>query len=75
MHDLVLFWASSTAEEVRGFNTQPVEFALYLQQPVLLLLYRITNVCEWSDVAYNIHQRLAEKRFPQKCRVNTHAYK
>jgi hypothetical protein len=62
MHDLVLFWASPSAEEVRGFNTQPVEFALYVQQPVLFLLYRIADVCEWSDVAYNIHQLRAEEQ-------------
>jgi hypothetical protein len=62
VHDLVLFWASPSAQEVRGFNTQPVEFALYVQQPVLFLLYRIADVCEWSDVAYNIHQLRAEEK-------------
>ena len=56
VHDLVLFWAEPTAEEINGFRTQPVEFALYVQQPVLFLLFRIANICEWSDVAYNIHQ-------------------
>jgi hypothetical protein len=61
-HDLVLFWANPSAQEVRGFNGQPVEFALYVQQPVLFLLYRITDVCEWSDVAYNIHQLRAEEQ-------------
>jgi hypothetical protein len=62
VHDLVLFWANPSAQEVRGFNGQPVEFALYVQQPVLFLLYRITDVCEWSDVAYNIHQLRAEEQ-------------
>jgi hypothetical protein len=62
VHDLVLFWASPSAQEVRGFNSQSVEFALYVQQPVLFLLYRIADVCEWSDVAYNIHQLRAEEQ-------------
>ena len=61
-HDLVLFWAKPTPEEIRGFNTQPVAFALYVQKPVLFLLYRIADVCEWSDVAYNIHQLRAEEQ-------------
>ncbi len=56
VHDLVLFWTNPTPDEVSGFRTQPVEFALYIQQPVLFLLYRIEDVCEWSDVAYNVHQ-------------------
>jgi hypothetical protein len=55
VHDLVLFWRAPTAEEMAGFRSQPVEFALYVQQPVLFLLFRIVDVCEWSDVAYNVH--------------------
>ena len=54
-HDLVLFWTNPTADEIAGFRSQPVEFALYVQQPVLFLLFRIVEVCEWSDVAYNVH--------------------
>ena len=45
-HDLALFWTKPTADEIRGLNTQPVEFSLYLQQPILFLLDRIAGVCE-----------------------------
>lgn len=61
-HDLVLFWASPTPAEVGGFCTRPVEFGLYVQQPVLFLLYRIADVCEWSDVAYNVRQLRPEEQ-------------
>lgn len=56
MHDLALFWARPTLKEINDFNKQPVELALYTDQSILFLLYRIVDVCEWSDVAYNIHQ-------------------
>jgi hypothetical protein len=62
VHDLVLFWTNPTADEVSGFRTRPVEFALYVQQPVLFLLYRIEDICEWSDVAYNVHQLPAQEQ-------------
>lgn len=56
MHDLALFWARPTLKEINGFNKQPVEIALHVEQAILFLLYRIVDICEWSDVAYNIHQ-------------------
>jgi len=56
VHDLALFWARPTLKEINGFNKQPVELALHVDQSILFLLYRIVDICEWSDVAYNIHQ-------------------
>lgn len=65
MHDLALFWAKPTLKETNDFLSQPVEFALYVEQSVLFLLYHIANTCEWSDVAFNIHQlRQEEKTLP-----------
>jgi len=61
VHDLALFWARPTQKEINGFLSQPVELALYVDQSVLFLLFRITDICEWSDVAYNIHQLRAEE--------------
>lgn len=61
MHDLALFWSRPTLKEINGFLSQPVELALYVEQSVLFLLYRIVDICEWSDVAYNIHQLRAEE--------------
>lgn len=62
LHDLALFWSKPTLKETNGFLKQPVELALYVEQSVLFLLYRIADTCEWSDVAFNIHQLRAEER-------------
>jgi len=62
MHDLVLFWSRPTLKEINGFASQPVELAQYVEQSVLFLLYRIVDICEWSDVAYNIHQLRSEEQ-------------
>jgi hypothetical protein len=62
VHDLALFWARPTLKEINGFQSQPVELSLYVEQSVLFLLYRIVDICEWSDVAYNIQQLRAEEQ-------------
>jgi hypothetical protein len=62
VHDLTLFWSRPTLKEKNGFLSQPVEVALHVEQSVLFLLYRIVDICEWSDVAYNIHQLRAEEQ-------------
>lgn len=62
VHDVALFWSRPTLKEINGFLGQPVELALYVEQSVLFLLYRIVDICEWSDVAYNIHQLRAEEQ-------------
>jgi hypothetical protein len=54
-HDLVLFWNQPTAAEIQGFRDEPVELALYQDGPAAFLLYKIRNVCEWSDAAFNVH--------------------
>jgi len=62
VHDLALFWAKPTPTEINGFLSQPVEISHYVEGPILFLLYRIVDICEWSDVAYNIHQLRDEAR-------------
>jgi len=65
MHELTLFWSRPTLKEKNGFLKQPVELGLFVEQSVLFLLYRIVDICEWSDVAFNIHQlRDPEKSIP-----------
>jgi len=54
-HDLVLFWSSPTAAEIAGFRSQPVEVALYSNGPAAFLLYQVKDVCQWSDLAFNVH--------------------
>lgn len=54
-HELTLFWSNPTEAEVQGFRAKPVEVGLYVQGPAAFLLYKIEAVCEWSDVAFNVH--------------------
>ncbi len=54
-HELVLFWSAPTLAEVDGFRLQPMDVALFTHGPAAFLLYKIKDVCEWSDVAFNIH--------------------
>ncbi len=54
-HELALFWRGPTPAEVDGFRAQPVELGLFTHGPAAFLLYKIPNVCEWSEVAFNFH--------------------
>lgn len=64
-HDLVLFWKDPTPAEVAGVRDQPIEVGLYSNGPVGFLLYKIKDVCEWSDVAFNVHLvDAAERELP-----------
>lgn len=54
-HELTLFWNAPTEAEIAGFRSRPVEVGLYVQEPAAFLLYKIENVCEWSDAAFNVH--------------------
>jgi hypothetical protein len=54
-HELVLFWNAPTPAEVEGFRQQPMEVGLFSHGPAVFLLYKIATVCEWSDVAFNLH--------------------
>ncbi len=53
-HDLVLFWPEPTQAEIQGFRDQPVTVGLYTQGHAAFLLYKIQDVCEWSDVAFHV---------------------
>lgn len=66
-HELTLFWHAPTEAEIYGFGTQPVQFGLYVHGPAAFLLYKIQEVCEWSDVAFNIHRvPEAERELPDE---------
>lgn len=54
-HELTLFWGAPSQAEVDGLRAQPLEVGLYPHDPAAFLLYKIQNVCEWSDVAFNVH--------------------
>lgn len=61
-HELVLFWNAPTPAEVEGFRTQPLEVGLFTHGPAAFFLYKIKSVCEWSDVAFNLHLVPEEQR-------------
>lgn len=66
-HELVLFWRTPTAAEVEGFRLQPVETGLFTHGPAAFLLYKIQDVCEWSEVAFNVHLvPEAERELPRE---------
>jgi len=66
-HELVLFWRGPTPAEVDGFRLQPVEVGLFSHGPAAFLLYKILNVCEWSEVAFNVHLvPEAERELPRE---------
>lgn len=54
-HELTLFWTAPSPAEVLGLRDQPVEVGLYTNGPAAFLLYKIKDVCEWSDVAFNVN--------------------
>lgn len=54
-HELTLFWTDPSSDEINGLRDQPVEVGLFVHAPAAFLLYKIHNVCEWSDVAFNPH--------------------
>jgi len=66
-HQLSLFWPAPSAAEIAGLATAAVEFALYSADAAAFLLYRVAGVCEWSDVAFNIHLvPEAERELPEE---------
>jgi hypothetical protein len=54
-HHLTLFWHQPSRAEILGLRDRPIDVALYSNGPAAFLLYKIQDVCEWSDVAFNIN--------------------
>lgn len=54
-HELTLFWDTPTPAEIDGVRSRPIEVGLHVHGPAAFLLYKIDQVCEWSDVAFNVH--------------------
>lgn len=54
-HDLTLFWNAPTAAEIAGVRDAPVDVGLFQHGPAAFLLFKIQNVCEWSDASFNHH--------------------
>ncbi|TCJ11762.1 hypothetical protein EZJ19_13970 [Parasulfuritortus cantonensis] len=54
-HDLTLFWSGPSPAELAGLRDRPVTVGLYDHGPAAFLLYKVDDVCEWSDAAFNVH--------------------
>jgi len=54
-HELTLFWPAPTPAEVTGLRDADVEVGLFSHGPAAFLLYKVKNVCEWSDASFNVH--------------------
>lgn len=66
-HELTLFWNSPSLPEINGLRDQPVSVGLYSHGPAAFLLYKIQDVCEWSDAAFNVQLiPQAERELPQE---------
>ncbi len=66
-HDLTLFWIAPTGAEIEGLRSQPIEVGLFSHGPAAFFLYKIKDVCEWSDVAFNAHLvPEAERQLPNE---------
>lgn len=66
-HELTLFWGAPTPGEVQGLGRADVEVALFTHGSAGFLLYKIKDVCEWSDAAFNVHLvPEGERELPQE---------
>lgn len=54
-HELTLFWPAPTQGEIAGLQSADVTAGLFTHGAAAFLLYRIQDVCEWSDAAFNAH--------------------
>lgn len=66
-HELTLFWNAPTQAEIAGLRNAEIEAGLFIHGQAAFLLYRVKNVCEWSDAAFNIHLVAEDEReLPQE---------
>ena len=54
-HELTLFWPGPTPGEVQGLGMADIEAGLFTHGQAAFFLYKIKNVCEWSDAAFNLN--------------------
>jgi hypothetical protein len=54
--ELHLFWRELSPPAIAGVRRGRAEFALFIEPPVLWLLYRFYGACDWVDVPCSWHQ-------------------
>jgi len=61
-HELVLFYAHPTPEEIREVGKSPVSFAVAVNKATLYFCFRFADKA-WSDTAFSIHLVPEAERF------------
>jgi hypothetical protein len=54
-HELILFLAHPSSKEVSDLQNGISEFALYVENDLIILLYRFGQSIDWSDAPFSIH--------------------
>lgn len=54
-HELILFVNRPRSEEISSVGRGPCEFALFVEQPVIIFVYRFLPGLPWGDAPYSIH--------------------
>lgn len=54
-HELLFWLRSPTRDEVESIRRGQAWFALYVEQPLIVLLYRFDSAIDWSDAPFSIH--------------------
>lgn len=66
-HELTLFWPEPTRAEIEGLMRADITAGLFTHGAAGFFLYKIQDVCEWSDAAFNIHLLPeTERELPQE---------
>lgn len=63
-HELRLFWARPSVQEIQAVRQGQLEVALLVAPPVLWFLYRVDGGCDWSDAPYTWHLLPQDQRIP-----------
>lgn len=61
-HQILMVLSDLRAREVRDIRQGVAEFALYVEPPLIMLLYRFGDALPWSDAPFSIHRVPAEER-------------
>lgn len=54
-HELRMFFNSPSATEIKAASEGEVSFSLYVQQPLIVLLYTFRDGIPWSDCPFSYH--------------------
>jgi len=55
-HELVLFWQSPSHSEVDAVRRGRMDLEVWVEPPLILLLYKVEGACGWSDAPFAWHR-------------------